>query len=266
MHRKILVSIILSFAVVTILGSGEALGQVEFDYSPVNAPVSYFYSTEDFNFDSDQGENGDAIDAGEAIRSVSRTKAVLMSLAVPGAGQIYADASGRGEVFLGAEIAIWISYFAYHAYGNMKEDDYINYAVRYAGIDPDGKDEEFYRNLTFYDNREEYNESGRIIDPSSPYYAPNSGYDWYWESDSNRQLYRHYRNKSETAFRKATFMIGLAVFNRILSGIDAYRVARNKSHEIQEDNIFGRHNIDIDLKGNPFGSNPRVGFEITRKF
>ncbi len=199
-------------------------------------------------------------------QDISRTKAVLLSLLVPGAGQIYADAKGRGEVFLGAEVAIWVGYFAFNTYGHWKEDDYRNYAVRHAGIEPGGKDEEFYRNLTFYDSREEYNTAGRIIDPTGPYYPPGPFYDWYWDESGNRQTYRAIKNASESAFRKATFMLGAAVFNRILSSIDAFRIAKGKAHEIKDNEFLTRNNIDIHLTGTPLGTNPRVNLELTRRF
>jgi hypothetical protein len=198
-------------------------------------------------------------------RRISKSKAVLLSLLVPGAGQFYADARGRAEVFIGAELSIWIGYFAFRTYGKWKENDYIRYATRHAGVDPSGKDDEYYKNLTFYNNLEEYNRSGRIIDPEGPYYLPGTNYDWYWESDAHRVNYRSMRNSSETAFRNASFMIGLALINRLLSGIDAYRLAKKNASEI-EDNFFSKNNIDIDFSASPFGENPRFKFAVKRSF
>jgi len=258
------ISLILILIVFAMAYSVKA--EIELPLSPINAPLMLNQGDE-FDTDSDKNDQIENPGVGEKTkRSVSKTKAVLLSLLIPGAGQMYADAKGRGEIFMGAEVTIWVGYLAFNSYGNWKEDDYVRFATRYAAIDPSGKDEEFFRNLTFYDDREQYNDAGRIIDPSSPYYPPNSGYDWYWESEGRRDEYRSIRNASETAFRKATFMIGMAVFNRILAGIDAFRLAQNRSNEIKEDSFFGGEKFDVDLKGSPFGNNPRVGLEITRRF
>jgi len=270
-RRYLKTGLLAAIFTIFVLASFAKAG-IELQVSPINAPVMM---NQDDDFDIDYGQNGDdkqAADPGirgedtNGKKTVSKTKAVLLSLLVPGAGHMYADAGGRGEIFMGTEVAIWVGYIAFNTYGHWKEDDYVRYATRYAAIDPAGKDDEFYRNLTFYDDRDEYDKSGRIIDPSSPYYAPNSGYDWYWESETKREEYRSMRNASKTAFRKATFMIGVAVFNRILSGIDAFRVAQKKSSEMADDTFFGVKNVDVDLKGNPFGHNPRVGIEISRRF
>ncbi len=269
--RNLNIGIIVA-ALILLLSVGMVKAEIELQVSPINAPVML---AQDDDFDFDNGDKDDTKGADNSKlnpngekgeKKISKTKAVLLSLLVPGAGHMYADADSRGEIFMGTEVAIWVGYIAFNTYGHWKEDDYIRYATRYAAIDPTGKDDEFYRNLTFYDNRDEYNKSGRIIDPSSPYYEPNSGYDWYWESDSRREEYRSMRNASKTAFRKATFMIGMAVFNRILSGIDAFRIAQKKSSEMTDDSFFGVKNVDVDLKGNPFGHNPKVGLEISRRF
>ena len=267
--RAGLIGLTLILALFTI-GSEPLFAEIELPVSRLNAPLTVL-NGDDFEVDYDKDKNsgkpeGTGLMGDDNPRKISKTKAVLYSLLIPGAGQFYADAGDRGEIFLGAEVAIWVGYFAFNTYGHWKEDDYVNYAVRNAGIDPDGKDDEFFRNLTFYDSREEYNSSGRIIDPSSPYYAPNSGYDWYWTSEDDRLAYRSIRNASKTSFRKATFMIGMAVFNRILSGIDAFRVAQKKSQEIKGDDFFGAGNFEVDLKGNPFDSDPDIGIRITRRF
>ncbi len=268
MKIRLVTKLVPILLMISVMAGGKTFAGVELPVSPINAPVGLLYGDE---FDTESKKTGDNKTTEvrpfeKGTKKISKAKAVVLSLLVPGAGQFYADAGGRGEIFMGAEAAIWIGYFAFHSYGNWKEDDYINYATRNAGIDPSGKDDEFYRNLVFYNSREEYNRSGRIIDPSSPYYAPNSGYDWYWTGTDSRMIYRNIRNQSETAFRKATFMLGMAVFNRILSGIDAFRVAQKKSREINDDILWGKENIDIDLKGNPFGSNPHIGLEVSRRF
>jgi len=49
-------------------------------------------------------------------RSISRTKAIGLSLLLPGAGHFYIGEKGRGEVFIGAEAVSWIGAAAFYIY------------------------------------------------------------------------------------------------------------------------------------------------------
>lgn len=199
---------------------------------------------------------------------VSKMKAVALSILVPGAGQYYAGEKGRAEIFFGAEVLTWASWLGFHTYGKWKEDDYIRYAQQHAGIDPSGKDDEFFKNLTFYDNRYDYNTAGRIINPRAPYYPDTRSYYWQWDDDDSRSTYRNIRNASKTAFRKATFMIGVAVFNRIVSGIDAFRTASKVTQKVKDDEFEEPDSEEFKFKfrGTPFGDNPRFHLTVSRKF
>lgn len=55
-------------------------------------------------------------------------KALLLSAAVPGAGEFYSGAWKRGIVFSALEVASWTWYFTQHSSGKDKEDEYENFA------------------------------------------------------------------------------------------------------------------------------------------
>lgn len=231
-------------------------------YGPIELAVNDNIQMKEFEIPSE-----DPASSAPAQKKISKSKAVFLSLLMPGAGHFYLDEKGRGEVFIGAEIVSWAGVAAFQIYGKWKEDDYKDYAVRHAGIDPDGKDEDFYKNLTFYDSRMDYNTAGRVIDPGDPYYPNTPEYYWDWDSDGSRSLYRGMRNDSETAYRNRDFMIGVAIFNRIIAGIDAFRLARKKIHN-RVDQFGGDLGKDVKLafKANPFGSNPKVEVKLSRRF
>ncbi len=233
--------------------------------SPLDLPVKHALLNESRDFGgSDQQKEKKATTHG-----LSKTKAVALSLLLPGAGQYYAGAKGRAEVFIGAEVAVWAGVLAFHTYGNWKEDDYIRYAERHAGIDPSGKNDDFYKNLTFYNNREDYNTAGRIINPTAPYYPYTQSFYWQWESDDARTTYRSIRNSSKTAFRKATFMIGMAVFNRIIAGIDSFRIVSRMAQQTEQENEFSKVDdtkIKVKFNANPFSRNPSIALKLLRQF
>lgn len=54
----------------------------------------------------------------------SPTKAFLLSVAVPGAGQWYYGSKTRALVFFGAEVATWALYLNFHSDGNTREDEF----------------------------------------------------------------------------------------------------------------------------------------------
>ena len=63
------------------------------------------------------------ISRGLGERKISMRKAMLLSMLLPGAGEYYAGAKFKGQVFMGVEAAIWSGFAALRIYGGWKEDD-----------------------------------------------------------------------------------------------------------------------------------------------
>lgn len=76
--------------------------------------------SDDFNDDDIDFHDGMADRPG----TKSPTKAFLLSLAVPGAGQLYYGSKFRAAVFFGAEVATWALYLNWHADGTEMEDTF----------------------------------------------------------------------------------------------------------------------------------------------
>jgi hypothetical protein len=197
-------------------------------------------------------------------KQVSLTKAMILSLVLPGAGQYYADARFRGELFMGVEAAIWAGFLAYRVYGGWKKDDYQSYAAAYAGVDNAGKDELFYDMLGFYTSREDYNQFSRLYYPERAYYPDNRAYHWQWDSEAHRLQYKEFKDASKTAFRNSTFMIGLAVINRVIAGIDTYRTVKAAERKVASMTQFGDYRLS--LAPNVLGKNPRISVTLSRRF
>lgn len=156
----------------------------------------------------------------------SKWKALGLSLLVPGAGQYYSGSKGRMKIFGSAEVFVWSGFFGLRAYGSWKKEDFKSWAAFRAGADVSDKSDEYFEKLTYYDNLDEYNQlellyegSRAVLFPSTPEFY------WNWDSDESRSVYRDLRNQSKNAYRRSLLVLGAAVVNRILSGIDAYRSA-----------------------------------------
>jgi len=242
--------------------SSSVLAKIDFTLTPINDPVVY-----DNVIEAKTGNPNIASSTGDISekKSYSKAKAVLLTMLVPGAGHFYLGQKGRGEVFMGTEVVAWAGFFAFRIYGNWREDDYIRYAQEHAGIDPDGKDDDFYGRLSFYNSRDDYNTAGRLYNPGDPYYPDISTYYWYWDSDDSREKYRDIRNGSQSSYRKATFMIGVAIVNRIIAGIDVFRLAgKMKSRSSSEYSNAGKTKLKINT--NLFSRDPGLSLTLSHRF
>jgi hypothetical protein len=156
----------------------------------------------------------------------SKWKALGLSVILPGAGQYYTESRGKMMFFGGAETLIWSNFIGFRLYGKWKKEDYIGWAARHAGADVNGKPDSYFETLTYYDNIDIYNQLELLYERSEAQLYPDTPeYYWNWDSDANRVYYRKLRNDSKNAYRRSLLFLGVALVNRVLSGIDAYRSA-----------------------------------------
>ncbi|MFH2036598.1 MAG: hypothetical protein ABIJ45_09365 [Candidatus Zixiibacteriota bacterium] len=247
-----------------VIFCGSLCAKIDIPISPLNMPVK----TVNLSQNITQSNYVTIETSSTLMKRKSTTKAVFLSLLLPGAGQLYLGEKGRGEVFIGAEIVFWGAFATFQTLGNWKKDDYISYAERHARVDTDGKGDGFYKNLVYYDSRDEYNESAWIADPANPVYPSTPEYYWQWDSAQSQLDFRDLRNESENNFRKASFMIGAAIFNRILAGIDTFRIAKKLNRRLSSGEFtkFEFHNIKLDIDANPFGNNPNLSLTLSHRF
>jgi len=190
---------------------------------------------------------------------VSVRRAVAYSLLLPGAGQWYAGQRRRAGVFLAADAIVWGTWGYFRTLGAIKKDDHRNYAGAHAGVDPEGKDDGFYRMITFYESRDRYNENRSETNQPVP---NTTEWNWQWDSPVSQQRYRDMRNQSNEAYNRAKFALGAAVFTRIAAAIDAWRVARSVNRTARMEMARWR----VRLKGKPSLEHPSVMVILSRRF
>ncbi len=239
-------------------------GDVELWYSHLLDPIPPVSGTLMAGADQTKPTALDMSEPEVAGSKVSMKKALLLSILLPGAGQYYADAKFKGQVFMGVEAAIWTAFIAYRVYGGWKKDDYKDYAAAYAGVDNTGKSKEFYDWVGFYDSREEFNQFGRLYYPDRPYLPDVGYYDWQWQSEQHRLEFKDLKDASETAFRNSTFLIGLAIANRVIAGIDTYRTVKAAQAKMKSLTQVGDYKFSF--KPKLFGDDPGFTFKVTKKF
>jgi hypothetical protein len=192
----------------------------------------------------------------------SPKKAFLLSLLLPGAGQYYNEAKSKAKIFAGSEASLWVAFFAFRTVGSWKKSDYKNYAVEHAGIVPEGKNDDFYERLTYYDDRDQYNQFTRLYNgPEAPIYPETDYWNWEWDSFDSRSEYRDLRNQSKNAYRRSLYMLGLAALNRVISAVDAFRDAKKFNRK----KVFDAQ-ISLQPRFNLFGSNRKISLTATKTF
>lgn len=260
---KTLYTIIFSVWLASLVSTSSA-EDISLTYSELLVPVQPVSALALAADDDNRKQFLDMSQNVEAGRKISMKKAMLLSFLFPGAGQYYADSKFKGQVFMGVEASIWVGFIAYRVYGGWKKDDYQDFAAAHAGVNNAGKDDEFYDWLGFYDSREEFNQFGRLYYPDRAYLADNESYYWQWDSEDNRLTFKDMKDDSKRAFRNSTFMIGLAIANRVIAGIDTYRTVKSAQARLRSLTQFGEYHFALSPR--LLGDNPQVKLTVTRKF
>ena len=176
---------------------------------------------------------GSSGDRAEAKSGVTRLQAMGGSLLLPGLGQILSGHSDRGRIYLMAEASMIMGFVLSEVQGHNRKNDYIEYAEQFAGIsDAGGQPDWFYRNLGSYGSYEDYRDDiartaraiyGDDLAARAAYIEENlRGVPrWEWPSREQRLEYRDRRESSRSAFRRASFFVGGALLNRLVSVVDA---------------------------------------------
>lgn len=199
----------------------------------------------------------------EEEKEKSPAKAVLYSLLLPGAGQIYAGSQIRGKIFLGTEASVWAGFISFRFYGSWLKKEYKTYAAVHANANISGKSDDFFEDLTYYENRDEFNKLAPLyFGKGTTIYAETDFWNWQWESREAQKHFREIRNRSKSAYRRGLYMIGLALANRLISAVDAFRTAKIYNHKKSLE--ISKVKIDFDV--NPFGKNPHLTILLSRQF
>lgn len=148
--------------------------------------------------------------------------AIIYSLLLPGMGELYADNYSSGKYFTIAEGALWTTFIGMNVYGNWQENRYKTYAQTYAGINPEGKDEDFYATIGLYTSIESYNNEKALERRYDEMLSEQKFY-WKWNSTEERKTYRSMWTSSEQTFNDIRFVVGAMLVNRLLSAINAVR-------------------------------------------
>ncbi len=186
--------------------------------------------------------------------------AAIYSLLLPGMGELYAGGFSSGRYFLAAEGAFWITYAAFEIRGNELRDDARSFAVVHAGVQPAGKDDQFFVDVGNFANTAEFNDKvlrDRNIDRV---YNPAAGYGWQWDSEASRMAFKDQRIVSENAYNNRKFVVAAILINHVASAINAARIA------VAHNNALVQLLDGVDLHAEVIGGSPVYSLSLRRTF
>lgn len=155
--------------------------------------------------------------------------AMIYSLIIPGMGQLYTNRFDVGKYFMISEAALWFGYASFTVYGNWLLNDSYNYSVSHAGVTKGdkAKEDDFWINISNYNNVEDYNNDMLERGSYDKVYFPNTGFDFHWESEASRKLYREDKLAGDRIRNDRLFIVGAVVLNHIISAISAIIVTNS---------------------------------------
>ena len=169
---------------------------------------------------------------GISLILVQALNPVMASILVPGLGQMIEGDRSKAQAFFVVEGTIWLSYFGFNYWGKRIDGSARVYAIEHASANPARRDDEYFDALEDYLSSNEHNlvieRQASLYYPNNPqmqqeYIADNSYFDedeWMWDSLASRSFYWERRRQAREHRRRAGFMPGFAVINRIVSVVD----------------------------------------------
>ena len=177
----------------------------------------------------------------------SAALAIVYSVLLPGMGEFYAGNYSTGQYFTIADGVIWGFFTGFTIYGNNKENDYRSFAKSYGSVNVNGKDGEYFANISLYQNIDEFNTERELNREFDKVYNTTTHY-WDWQNSSNRKEYRELWSSSETAFNNVRFAVGALILNRIISAIFAVRAVNNYNKQLSNDISW---KVNFELQNQP---------------
>lgn len=188
------------------------------------------------------GRRGARLPRAAGAPGAARAQILLRSLTVPGWGQATLGRRRSAAFFGLTETAIWGAFAAFRIQVAMREDAFRRTAQLQAGIDLDGRGEEWLGIVGGFSSSDEYNRlvvardaaNLYLSDPEAPQYAAYYAYidehslkggdTWAWSGDG-QHLYLDQRRDAVRASQRANTMLAAALVNRIVSALHAARAA-----------------------------------------
>tara|TARA_Y100001970_G_C13790272_1_gene629898 strand:+ start:7 stop:612 length:606 start_codon:yes stop_codon:yes gene_type:complete len=152
---------------------------------------------------------------------VNHSSGILKNLIVPGWGFEQLDNhQDKSKKYFLREAIMWGSFMTSRSSSNLFEDYYISYGIDYSDADILRYDDGYSINVGNYDSMFEYNQAMLRKRRPEDVYPHNEGYDWEWNSTSNRLKYKKMLQVSRDLDKVGDFTIASLLIHRVVSAIN----------------------------------------------
>lgn len=157
---------------------------------------------------------------------------ILASAIIPGWGESILEKKAQARTFLIIEGSLWTAYLGFNYIGHKIDYSARAFAIQHAGANPARRDDKYFDVLEDYFTSNEYNLE---VERDASYYYPDdleaqqayireNGYfdedAWEWDPSTDKNYYWERRKESRENLRRASFMTGFMIINRIVSVIN----------------------------------------------
>lgn len=180
----------------------------------------------------------------------SPRKALLYSLLLPGAGELYLGHRGRATGFFVSEGVIWANFVAWEISGHLRQDDYIEQAQLGAGVGVDSGSDDYWRLVGQYarssgtgpdayeealrrEARTQYPDDPAAQDQYVAQRLPTGDRAWSWSASDAQARYQSTRKNANRAFDRAKYSFGFAILNRLVSALDTQILHRSSRGDVE---------------------------------
>ena len=120
-----------------------------------------------------------------------------------------------------ADGAAWLGLAGVNIYGNILQDQSETFAVDHAGVNQDGKDDDYYVNIGNYQSIYEYNNAKLSQGEYDKVYFDVDQYYWNWDTENNFLRYDSQRGEGERVKNTSIIFASALIVNRLASALSA---------------------------------------------
>jgi len=169
--------------------------------------------------------------------------AFVYSFLLPGMGELYAGRFDAGQYSLGVEAGLVTALIGTWVYAASLKSDYKNYAHIYAGVNVNGKSDQYFLDISSWGNIDEFNTYSLQQRDAASVYDPQTSY-WNWQSDAARQKYSSILNASNNAYQSISLVVALMGVNHLYSAVSAALMVNKYNSQLDaQSGLF--HNINV---------------------
>ncbi|MHB2153849.1 hypothetical protein ACX8XN_05560 [Calditrichota bacterium GD2] len=198
----------------------------------------------------------------QEVQTVSPGKAGLLSLILPGAGELYLGQRNFFTVFLSTEIVAWAALIGNRLYYNHLVREYKTYARQHAGFDPTvPRDDRYWVDIGKYDDIYSFNDQRERERYFADLYEVTPENYWRWDQHENRIKYDGKRIHANDVDNQRVYFQLAIVLNHLVSGINALRLARRHNKQLEEQKVGFRFDAYRESKYSNY-----IGFNLNVRF